>query len=729
MTHKCVGPVASFRHRYGRILPQLSLFVVLTNTLCAANVPTFSYFQSGPVSVNVIASDSAANTYIAGAAQPGAIAATPGAFQSQDNSSGYCGVVPMVGALSPCIGSFIEKLGPTGAVIFATYFSGNGNTTISGIAVDQQGNIYVAGVTSPPFESGNTFPLTAGAAFTNPAASNLGILGSGAGFIAKLNPSGSQLMYSTLIPGTEITALAVDSEGNAYVTGVGAGSSFPATAGAFQMSAKASTNLSPGIVAKLNASGSALVYATYVSGSGGQVGEGDNPDSIAVDANGDAFVAGFTYSPDFPVTAGAFLTTNPGGRAMFLTKLNAQGSSLVYSTWIGQTNGYSQIVKLDALGTAFVAGTTLSGSGTVSGFLNRFSADGSALIFSTGLPSGFGSPALDVDTAGDAVIAVTTSDADLPVGAGAFQPGYVSGAASNVYVARFTPSGQLSGATYLGGSQQDAGSAIALRPNGSVVVSGFTQSPDFPGRLAQTGGSYTTSIFISLTALNAASYVATGIAPGEIVSLFGYGIGPATGVIAAGSVLPNELAGVQVSFGGLAAPLLYAQSDQINAQVPWELAGQTSATVQVSYPGVASTGTPVAVTPSLPGIFVIVNSDGSINSPTNPAQAGDYVSIYGTGGGAMSAPGITGALWPLAPLSLLPPPVSATVEGENADVLYAGSAPTLESGLFQINVRLPGNLLITRTAVGPFLSVTIGGVTSAPAAISMVPVPCIMCLE
>jgi len=322
-----------------------------------------------------------------------------------------------------------------------------------------------------------------------------------------------------------------------------------------------------------------------------------------------------------------------------------------------------------------------------------------------------------VDTAGNAVIAATTSDPDLPVGAGAFQPVYADGAFSNVYVAKFTPGGQLSGATYLGGSQQDASSAIALRPNGSVVVSGFTQSPDFPGRqlVPQAGGSYTTSIFISLTALNAASYVATGIAPGEIVSLFGYGIGPATGVIATGSVLPNDLADVQVSFAGLAAPLFYVQSSQINAQVPWELAGQTSAIMQVSYPGITSTGTPVAVRPSLPGIFDIVNSDGSVNSPSNPAQPGDFVSVYGTGGGVMSPPGVTGNLWPLAPLSLLPPPVFATVGAEAADVLYAGSAPTLESGLFQINVRLPAD----PTAGTQSLSVTIGGAIGAPAAISI----------
>jgi uncharacterized protein (TIGR03437 family) len=706
ITHRSFALVAPFRHRPWRILPRLWLFAVLTNVLCAANVPTFSYFTSDSVSINALASDSAANTYIAGTTQPGAIAATPGAFQSQDNSSGYCGTIPYVGALIPCIGSYVEKLDPTGAVIFATYFSGNGNTIIYGIAVDQQGNVYIAGVTAPPFGSTNTFPLTPGAAFTNPAASNLGILGPGAGFIAKLNPSGSQLVYSTLIPFAEVMALAADSEGNAYVTGVGAGSSFPATAGAFQMSPKASTNLAPGIVAKLNASGSALVYATYLSGSGGQIGEGDNPGSIAVDANGDAFIAGYTYSPDFPVTAGAFLTANPGGRAPFLSKLNPQGSSLVYSTY-----AYGTVVKLDAQGTAFVAGYTFNGT------VSRFSADGSSLIYSTSLPAGLsGAAALDVDSAGNAVIAATASDATLQVGVGAFQPGYAGGV-SDVYAARFTPNGQFSGATYLGGSQQDASSAIALRPNGSVVVSGITLSPDFPGlgQPVSTSLNFVSSFFISLTALNAASYVATGIAPGEIVSLLGYGIGPATGVSAAGSPLPNELAGVQVSFDGLAAPLFYVQSGQINAQAPWELAGQTAAKVQISWPGVASTATPVLVTPSLPGIFYIVNSDGSINSPLNPARPGDYVSVFGTGGGATNPPGLTGNSWPLVPLSLLAQPVSAAVGAESAGVLYSGSAPTLESGFFQINVRLPADL----TAGTQSLSVTIGGAISAAAPISI----------
>jgi len=116
-----------------------------------------------------------------------------------------------------------------------------------------------------------------------------------------------------------------------------------------------------------------------------------------------------------------------------------------------------------------------------------------------------------------------------------------------------------------------------------------------------------------------------------------------------------------------------------------------------------------------PGIFYVNNSDGSLNSSSNRAHAGDYVAIYGTGGGAMNSPGVTGSPWPVSPLSDLAQKVSVTVGGEAATVLYAGSAPTLESGFFQINVRLPPDL----TAAAQSLCVTIGGVTSARGAISI----------
>ena len=705
----------------------MPILALVANVLGAQNLPRFlySYGQTpfNRVGITAIATDAAANTYITGTAPPRAIATTPGALQPQSQNSGTCGVINPL----PCNGSFVVKLDAAGSVVFATYLPGNGATASYALAVDRGGNVYVGGTTSAPNGGTNTFPVTPGAAFT-----------SGFGFVLKLNPSGNQLVYSTLIP-SSVQALAIDAAGNVYITGaVDSKSPFPTTAGAFQVSAKASNPL-PGIVAKLNASGSALLYGTYLSGSGSN--GNDHLNSIAVDAAGNAFVAGSTYSTDFPVTAGAFLTKSPAALSVFVTKLNPQGSGLVYSTYLGQTQGSPVSVKLDAQGTAFVAGSTdpsmatfpttpgaiQSAGGTLAGFLTHLSSDGSILLYSTYLPNGVaGANALDVDPAGDAVVAAGAAPgssgnnayANLPTGVGAFQPGYGGGTADG-YVARFTANGQLVGATYLGGSQFDGAGPIAWSPDGSVVVGGETESADFPGiaqPVPQGGLLYATNLFISLTAQNAASYAATAIAPGEIITLRGYGIGPATGAVASGAAWPTQLGGVQVSIGGYAAPLVYAQSQQINAQVPWELGGQTSAMVQVSYTGLASSGTPVAVAPAQPGVFFIENSDYSFNSPSNPARAGDYVSVYGTGGGAMSPSGVTGAAWPLTPLSsLLTQPVLVKIGGEAGDVLYSGSAPTVESGLFQINVRLPADL----TASANFLSVSIGGVASAPVPISI----------
>jgi len=443
-----------------------------------------------------------------------------------------------------------------------------------------------------------------------------------------------------------------------------------------------------------------------------------------VDENGNAFIGGPTPSADFPVTPGAYLTTRAGSGQpyVFATKLNPQGSGLVYSTYIGLTSGNQVFLRLGPDGTAFVSGTTDGKSLNSSGVLARMSADGSSLIYS--IPVVTANTALDVDAAGNAVIAGTVPGASLPVGIGAFQPAYAGGVLDG-YVARYTPDGQFSGGSYVGGSQADEVAVIALRPDGSVVVAGETVSPDFPGveqPLPPSGAEFVTSFFVSLTVENAASYVATQIASGEIVSLRGYGIGPGTGVTAAGSVLPAQLGGVELLFGGFPAPLLYVQAGQINAQVPWELAGTAASTLQVVYAGLATppgaaAGTPLVLAPSLPGIFGVINSDSTQNSATNPASPGDFISIYGTGGGLTNPAGVTGAMWPVTQhLALLTQPVTVTIGGENARVLYAGESPLSSSGVFQINVIVPADL---QPASGAGMTVKIGDQTSAAVLIAI----------
>jgi uncharacterized protein (TIGR03437 family) len=589
----------------------------------------------------------------------------------------------------------VIKLDPAGNVLFATYFGGNGSQTrASAICVDASGNVYLGGTTGPnTFSQPDTFPVTPGAAFTNVA--------HGGGFVAKLNSSGTALVYSTLLPANPV-ALAINPAGEVYVASTIEGASpFPTTPGAFQSTPPSYPNGS-GVVAKLNSSGSALLYATYLSGNGLSV-----PQAIAIDAAGDAFVAGYTQATDYPVTPGAFQTGYfPSAEYMeFVTKLNPQGTGLVYSTFLGATLNYPSGIKVDTQGGAYVSaqgGAELSSGG----YLSHLSADGSALVYSTYVPTAT-KLGLDLDSAGSAFVAGASGMAVLAASPGAFQSGLV-GNTGNVIAAKFTSNGQSAGATYADVSPTSgAGPLIAVAPNGAIM-------------LAEQAT--VISVFPWLTAQNAASGVAGTVAPGEIVTLRGYGIGPAApAAVAAGQAPVDQLGGTQVTFGGVAAPVFSAQSQQVTVQVPWEIAGQTSTEVVVTYnggpPAGASASAPVVVSTAAPGIFAVANSDATLNSPSNPAKVGGFITIYGTGGGVTNPLGITGGLWPItASLATLTLAVSVSIGGTNAIVLYAGSAPTLESGYFLINVALPSGLQAS-SAVN--LVLTVGGSSSVAVPISI----------
>jgi uncharacterized protein (TIGR03437 family) len=247
---------------------------------------------------------------------------------------------------------------------------------------------------------------------------------------------------------------------------------------------------------------------------------------------------------------------------------------------------------------------------------------------------------------------------------------------------------------------------IALAPSGAIVLA---------------EAATVTSFFPWLTAQNAASAEAGTVTPGEIVTLRGYGIGPASATVASSQAPVDQLGGTQVTFGGVAAPVFSAQSQQVTVQVPWEIVGQTSTEVVVTYdggpPAGASASVPVVVSTAAPGILAVANSGGTLNSPTNPATAGGFITIYGTGGGVTNPLGITAGLWPInASLATLTLPVAVSIGGTNAAVLYAGSAPTLESGYFQINVALPSGLQASSSVN---LVVKIGGSSSVAVPISI----------
>jgi hypothetical protein len=310
------------------------------------------------------------------------------------------------------------------------------------------------------------------------------------------------LFYSTYLGGSgddQGNAIAVDTAGNAYVTGTTSSTNFPTTSGAFQPTLRGGASC-PGflngptdvVVAKVNPTGSALVYSTYLGGStGSESGLG-----IAVDTLGNAYVAGATCSTDFPTTPGAFQTTfGGGGTAAFVTKLNPTGSGLVYSTYLGGSQGRATAIAVDATGIAYVTGITNStsfpttlgafqttyGGGGNDGFVTKLNPLGTALVYSTYL-GGSGdefAAGIAVDTAGNAYVTGDTLSSNFPTTLGAFQT--VRKGISDAFVTKLNPTGTgLVYSTLLGGSGAEDGLAIAVDTAGNAYVTGDTNSTDFP---------------------------------------------------------------------------------------------------------------------------------------------------------------------------------------------------------------------------------------------------------
>ncbi len=325
------------------------------------------------------------------------------------------------------------------------------------------------------------------------------------------------LSYSTYLGGGNDDvgfAIAVDTSGNAYVTGRTLSTNFPVSATPKQGTCASCALVSPKsdvFVTKLNPSVSgaaSLIYSTYLGGSGLDEGHG-----IAVDSSGNAYVTGITFSTDFPVTGtvAAFQTTNKGGGDAFVTKIKSDGSALLYSTFLGGTcldEGLA--VAVDGAGKAYVTGDTCSDAfpKTTNAFQGTRASTGSSpdvfiskvdptvsgagsLVYSTYL-GGTGDDVgngIAVNSAGAIYITGKTTSTDFPKTAGAFDgtcgsDGSCDGGASDAFVTKLDPSltgtAQLVYSTYLGGGSADSGNAIAVDASGNAYVTGLTKSPDFP---------------------------------------------------------------------------------------------------------------------------------------------------------------------------------------------------------------------------------------------------------
>ena len=322
-------------------------------------------------------------------------------------------------------------------VDYATYLGGNGTDYAEGIAVDSSGDAYIAGNTSS-----TNFPTTTNS-YQPTCVDCKGGTSYGEGFVTKLSPDGSALIYSTYVSGVDIYGIAVDSSGSAYVAGgvaaiVESGSGLPGlpVVNAFQSTNHGS--IENAFVTKLSPDGSSLVYSTYLGGS-----YSDEAFGIAVDSSGSAYVTGLTNSYGFPTENPIQASCNECGYSTgnlfdgdaFVTKFSADGSSLVYSTYLGGSeDDWGQSIAVDSIGSAYITGLTQSTD------------------FPTASPF----------QAANASILLTTTGA-------------------NAFVAKLDPTGSaLDYSTYLGGAAEDYGAGIAVDSNGSAYVTGFAQSHNFP---------------------------------------------------------------------------------------------------------------------------------------------------------------------------------------------------------------------------------------------------------
>ncbi len=438
---------------------------------------------------NAIAVDAAGSAYITGRTSSPGFPTTAGAFDTSLGGSGD---------------AFVTKLEPDGsALAYSTYLGGSGLIDeANGIAVDGAGRAYVTGDTNS-----SDFPTTAGAFDTT-------LSGSDDAFVAKLEPDGSALAYSTYLGGTGNAdygnGITFDGAGSAFVTGYTVSSNFPTTPGAFDTTFTPAGNFSA-YLTKLEPDGSALDYSTFLGGSSGGTSIGND---VAVDGADNAYVTGSTASSLFPTTPGAFDTTFNGDQDAFVTKFNTSGSSLLYSTYLGGTGtDGSAAIALDVTGRAHLTGFTNStGFPTTAGafdtsynddgdaFVTKLNVAGSALSYSTFLGgTGVGGTGYDsgsgiaVDGTGSAWVTGRTDSVVYPTTAGAFDTVY--GAVGDAFVTKVSLNGSaLAYSTYLGGSTggtggTDQGSDIALGGVGDVYVAGYTTSSDFP----TTAGAFDTS--------------------------------------------------------------------------------------------------------------------------------------------------------------------------------------------------------------------------------------------
>jgi len=609
-----------------------------------------SYDGKAPIPAAIVA-DPAGNVYLAGAAFQ-----VPRTDGSTAQSAGLND-------------AFVAKLDTNGALKATLLIGGSGDDQGTSINLGPDGYLYVAGTTQS-----SDFPIS-------PNAYRTLVSGPTRFFSLKIDPklligdnqSLSAVVYSSVFgtysqsysnggssfPTPQIGA---DALGNAYVSVYADCTGIGPTPGALSANCQPKPLASVGVVAKLNPSGTKLLWVAMPAGSGRSYITG-----IAVTAQGFAYIAGTTDSVDFPVTPSAFDTT-PGPANKFVSKLNPEGTGVAYATYLGDTGAPGDLTSIvvDPSGNAYVAGATTSAQfptldtiqsalgNCCNGFISVFKPDGSGLVWSSLLGSSARVDVLTLDAAG------------------------------NVYAAGFGINPSASVSTFNSG---DTINVVKIAPGSRPFpIDGIANAASFQPGLSMSGG---------------------------LASMFVHNLGISGTFQASVTPLPLELAGVSVLVNGIPAPILSVSSlgapgaigsQQINFQVPSEASVQTftsrlgfsalsEASVELRYQGISSFGMPVT-TP--PGIFTLPGGSGAIQhadyslvTPQTPAAPGEVIILYATGLGPVrpAVPTGSAATTPAAITGYCYTPPTVNV----GDVLYAGLAPGF-AGLYQMNVRLSPNI-------------------------------------
>jgi uncharacterized protein (TIGR03437 family) len=581
------------------------------------------------------------------------------------------------------------------SLLFSTYIGGTAFTGAAGLALDQDQNVYLSGPATNAF-------LTLKNAFQTTWTSF------GQGFLMKLDPSGATVIFSTYTPA--YGTIAVDESQSIYLTGTATLPGFP------QINPLAPSFDQGPYLMKLSSSGQAIVYSTVFVGSGSANG-------IVLDGSGNAYLVGQTSAGDFPVK-NAYQPKPGGGQDIFLLEIadnSATGAAPLVSSPLFLTFSYIQGTSVPAMQSVAVTGPEpyfVSTNATWLGAVPTSAPMPPNNIQISVSPAGLAPGTLNAEVTihPQSGAAVTTVEVALTVYASpavitSIDP-YVIPIGADDTVITVHGSGFLPGAlVYVSGVQWTTTPIIVVDPQTitfKMPKENFSGLISYPITVLNPQSVQSNSVVVSVgnpapaftaaSVVNAASYAPVPVSVGEIVVVFGSNFG--------------SLGTTTVLFDSNAAKVIYLTPTQLAATVPVTAGnGQTTALqIQTSH-DVYSAPVSLPLAPAAPGLFTLdasgtgqaaaINQDNTVNGGANPAPAGSVVALYGTGGGALTADAL-----PRVAL-----PVSATIGGLDAPVLYAGVAPGEPDGVLQINVQVPAGLSSGRAEV----VLNIGGASSQQA--------------